>query len=119
MNIKTTHSNSRKFQLTLAMIGGCLLGAAMSQTAAAAPLDDVPAVVVKYDAVSLNTEPGVRALYRRLEAAARSVCPAESNRDLTSATLAKECREAAVDRAVRQINSPRLAEMRVAGAKRG
>ena len=119
MNIKTTHRNSRKFQLTLGMIGGCLLGAAMTQTAAAAPTEGVPAVVVKYAAVSLTTEPGVRTLYRRLEAAARSVCPAESNRDLTSSTLAKQCREAAVDRAVRQINNPRLAEMRVVSAKRG
>ena len=119
MHIKTTHSSARKFQLTLGMIGGCLLGAVMTQEAAAAPAESVPAVVVKYDAMSLTTEPGVRALYRRLEAAARSVCPAESNRDLISTTVARQCREAAVDRAVRQINNPRLAEMRVVGAKRG
>jgi len=119
MNIKTTYCNARKFQLTLGMIGGCLFGAAMTHAAAAAQTEDVPAVVVKYDAVSLTTEPGVRALYRRLEAAARSVCPAESNRDLTSTTLARQCREAAVDRAVRQIKNPRLAEMRAVSAKRG
>ena len=119
MNTTTTHSNSRKFQLTLGMIGGCLLAAAMTQTAAAAPTDGERSVVVKYDAASLTTEPGVQALYRRLQAAARSVCPAESNRDLASATVARQCREAAVDRAVRQIGNPRLAEMRVVGAKRG
>ena len=119
MNIKTTHSNSRKPQLTLGMIGACLVAAAITQTAAAAPTDGVPAIVVQYDALSLINESGVRALYRRLEAAARSVCPTESSRDLTSVTVATQCREAAVDRAVRQIGNPRLAEMRVVGAKRG
>jgi UrcA family protein len=119
MNIKTTRNNARKIQLTLGMIGGCLFSAAMSQTAAAAQPESVPTVVVKYNAVSLTTEPGVRALYRRLEAAARSVCPADSNRDLTSTTVAKQCRETAVDRAVQQINNVHLAEMRAVAAKRG
>ena len=81
--------------------------------------DDVPTIVVKYDALSLGTEPGVRALYRRLEYAAHRVCDVQSNRDLTSTTAAKVCREAALDRAVRQINNSRLAEIRMVGAKRG
>lgn len=119
MSIETSYSNARKFQLTLGMIGGCLIGSLIGQTAAAAPLDDAPAIVVKYDALSLSTEPGIRALYRRLEAAAHRVCDVESSRDLTSTTVAKNCREAALDRAVRQINNPRLAEIRMVGAKRG
>jgi UrcA family protein len=82
-------------------------------------LDDVPTVVVKYDTMSLSTEPGIRALYLRLESAASRVCDVESNRDLTSATVAKNCREAALDRAVRQINNPRLAEIRMGNSKRG
>jgi UrcA family protein len=119
MNIKTTYSNARKFQLVLGMIGGCLIGSMIGRTAAADPLDDVPTVVVKYDTMSLSTEPGIRALYLRLESAASRVCDVESNRDLTSTTVAKNCREAALDRAVRQINNPRLAEIRMGNSKRG
>jgi UrcA family protein len=93
--------------------------AAMTQRAAATQIDDVPAVVVKYDARSLTTEPGIRALYRRLESAARQVCPAAANQDLDRSTAAKACSEAALDRAIRQINHPRLVELQVARTKHG
>jgi UrcA family protein len=119
MNTKTARSTGRIFQLTLGMIGGCLLGATMIGTAAATPVDDAPSIVVKYDARSLATEPGIRELYRRLESAARRVCPTESSRDLAGGTVAKQCRETAVARAIRQINDPRLAEMQVHRKKRG
>jgi UrcA family protein len=119
MNSKPTLTMARTFQLTLAMIGGTLLSTTLPQTAAATPVDDVPAIVVNYDAGSLATEPGLRALYRRLESAAIRVCPAESNRDLAGSTIAKACRDAAVDRAIRQINNPRLAELNMTRAKHG
>jgi UrcA family protein len=119
MSIESRCGNMRKFQWALGMIGGCLLGSLFGQAATASPQDDVPTILVKYDALSLTTEPGIRALYRRLESAAHRVCDVESNRDLTSATVARDCRKAALDRALRQINNPRLVEIRMAGAKRG
>jgi UrcA family protein len=119
MNSKSTLSTTRTFQLTLAMMGASLLSMTLLQAAAATPIDDVPAIVVKYDARSLDTEPGLRALYRRLESAAIRVCPAESNRDLAGSTIAKACRDAAVDRAIRQINNPRLAELKMTRTKHG
>jgi len=73
---------------------------------------DVPTVSVKYSDLNLATEHGSRVLYNRLETAAQRVCPRvgyvtelRRNRD------ARDCITASVERAAKQIQSPKFAEV--------
>ena len=104
-----------------AKFGLLLLGSlAGIMAAGAAKLDsDVPTVVVKYSQDSLATDEGVTALYRRITAAARQVCPTEPTRDLKMQSLIYECRNQAVARAIRQIDNSRLAALHAVHSKNG
>jgi UrcA family protein len=97
------------------IVGAFVAGAA----SAAAPGDDVPTLVVRYQQDSLATEGGAQALYHRLEKAAEQVCPAylTGSRFLSSTVL--KCRQQSIARAVQQINNPRLAAIYSTNAKRG
>ena len=99
---------------------GSLAGIMAAGAAGAAKLDsDVPTVVVKYSQESLATDEGVNALYRRITAAARQVCPVEPTRDLKMQSLIYECRNQAVARAIRQIDNSHLAALHAAHSKNG
>jgi UrcA family protein len=113
MNSPTsTHVVVSRPKVTLLMILCGMAGAtAVGAASAAIPDDEVPQIVVKYDAASLSDDSGARALYYRIVKAAEQVCPAGYERDLHRAQLAIECRRQAIARAVHQINSPRLAEV--------
>jgi len=78
-------------------------------SAHAAPAADAPSVKVKYSDLNLSTEQGSQALYARLEAAARAVCTPGSIRDLHAVAAASACRTQAIEKAVRDVNSPQLA----------
>jgi UrcA family protein len=104
--------------LAAGIIAGSLFGALSATPVSAAP-DDVPTLIVKYNAQSLDTGDGARALYHRLEFAARQVCPEPSTRDLDRLTAVQHCRAEAIARAVRQINSPMLAQVVAGGAMGG
>jgi UrcA family protein len=110
METITTRGRSLN-KVVFGMIAGCLLGALSVGTASAATADDVPSIVVKYDPSTLASEAGARALYQRLERVARHVCPEASGRDLKTFEAARSCERQAVARAVRDINSQRLAEV--------
>jgi UrcA family protein len=69
----------------------------------------VPTVTLTYRTTDLATERGVQILYRRIEQAARQVCPEYDPLDLRGASLSRVCRERAIADAVRQIGNPRLA----------
>jgi UrcA family protein len=88
-----------------------LTGAAFAADAPPAAGADVPTVVVRYDAASLETERGTREVYRRIVSAARAVCPDENTRDLGTLNAARECQKAAIARAVSRIHHPHLAEV--------
>jgi UrcA family protein len=81
--------------------------------ASAAPVqapDAAPRVVVRYDDLNLATHEGTLALYHRIIAAARSVCPREdASRELTIVALARKCQASAIDRAVHEVHSSQLA----------
>jgi UrcA family protein len=81
--------------------------------ASAAPAPDAdatPSVVVRYDDLNLTTRQGTLALYQRIVAAARNVCPREEGtRELTNVAVARRCQASAIDRAVNQVPSPQLA----------
>ena len=82
------------------------LGAVGSAHAATA---GSPAITVRYSDLNLSTEQGSLALYGRIVAAAREVCIVEGISDLTAVVAAKRCREQAIARAVRDVDSPMLA----------
>ncbi len=96
-------------------VGGFAAGAA---NAAGAP-DEAPSVTVQYDPRTLDTDRGADALYRRIANAAADVCPAASPRELARYAVTERCRRQAIARAVRQIDSQRLAEVLAARATRG
>jgi UrcA family protein len=94
--------------VAIAVIGGI----PMSHAAEVADSSDVPAISVKYSDLNLATEAGSRVLYRRLETAARHVCPQIGYvTELRQNREARQCITAAVERAAKQIQSPQFAEV--------
>lgn len=83
----------------LSALSGCALPA----------VAQVPTVTLTYRTGDLATERGVRVLYRRIEQAARQVCPEYDPLDLHRASLSRVCEARAIADAVRQIGNPRLA----------
>jgi UrcA family protein len=107
-------------KVTVMMILCGIVGAgAMGAVSAATTDDDVPALTVRYNPETLATDSGARTLYRRLVSAAEAVCPATSAGRPFVSEVVKQCRDAAVARAVHQINSPRLAAVYETRVKRG
>lgn len=73
--------------------------------------DDVRMKSIRYDDLDLNKPAGARALYRRIQAAAGTVCDlSTSNLRLLSEQQA--CIERAIDEAVRNVNAPALTRLR-------
>ena len=70
----------------------------------------VPAIAVKYGDLDLRTERGARILFTRLQLAAEQVCPAAADSLSLSRVEARSvCMRDAIERAVQQVGSPRLA----------
>jgi UrcA family protein len=91
-------------------IAAATLIAVATLAGAAANADDaVPSQAVKFGDLNLNSEQGAATLYKRIVAAARNVCPSdESDRQLRPISVGQSCTDAAVARAVRQVNNNTL-----------
>jgi UrcA family protein len=99
-------------RLTSFVFAGALTALATATTSFAAPATKDPASVsVRYDDLDLSTSTGANALYRRITLAARRVCPDPYSRDLGIALASQRCLAAAVGTAVRELNSPQLAQV--------
>jgi len=99
---------------------GSLAGIMAAGGASAAGLDsDVPSIVVKYSAQSLATDDGVYALYRRITAAAKQVCPDPGTHNWNLKAAVDQCRNDAIAGAIRQIDNSRLAALHAAHSKNG
>ena len=98
---------------------GSLTGVIAAGAACAGSDNDVPRVVVKFNEASLATEAGVADLYHRITVAARQVCPTAQIGDFLSQRVAKGCQDAAVSRAIQQIDNSRLATLYAARSKNG
>jgi len=73
---------------------------------------DIPSVTVQYDDLNLGSVEGSRVLYRRLEAAATQVCPKVGYvTELRQNEDARRCIKASIERAAKEIKSPRFAEV--------
>jgi UrcA family protein len=103
----------RRTSLAFAALSACLLAGAAGVAQAAAPGDAVPSITVAYGDLNLATAQGTDALYARIVAAARQVCGAGNVdiRDLGALTAVRTCETQAIGRAVREVNSPRLAAL--------
>ena len=106
-----TSATSRTRQL---LRGSVALGATLTVAAATAAYatpaaDAAPSVRVSYHDLNLATEKGTLALYTRIESAAHKVCQVGDIRNLAEVVAASACRARAIERAVRDVNSPRLA----------
>jgi UrcA family protein len=74
--------------------------------------DETRTVTVKYADLNLATDDGSRELYNRLVGAARQVCPqADTLLALNQHLQAQRCVNEAVDRAVKDVKNPKLAEV--------
>jgi UrcA family protein len=76
--------------------------------AAANAEDAVPSQAVKYGDLNLSSAQGAATLYKRIEAAARGVCPPANGRQIDQIASQKSCYDQAIARAVRQVNSSTL-----------
>jgi UrcA family protein len=98
---------------TLATLGA--LGAFMTAATLAAPsvasAARAPQMTVYYNQLDLSTDPGTRALYRRIVNAAETVCPSENSLILSEVAASKTCQQEAIARAVARIGSARLAAL--------
>jgi UrcA family protein len=103
----------------VAMLVGCLLAGSLGVTQAATPAGEVPKIVVSYSDLDLSTTAGARTLYRRISFAAQQVCPFQDEVELSRRAKNHACREEAIERAVRSVNSAQLAAVRTEHVKRG
>ena len=107
-----TTPRGRIARIVAAAIVATTFGVQASHAQVAADDIDVPSVIVKYDDLNLGTEEGSRALYNRLEFAAQRVCPRVGYvTELKRNEDARRCITASVERAAKQIKSPKFAEV--------
>ena len=118
MTAATVNSN-RTTLGRVAVLAACLLGGSLGVAQAAAPATEFPQVAVSYSDLDLTTSEGTRELYRRIASAAREVCPYPNARSLDELAVNHSCRETAIAKAVRAINSPALVALRAEHVKRG
>ncbi|HEU4627520.1 MAG TPA: UrcA family protein [Steroidobacteraceae bacterium] len=84
------------------------LAALMLATAVAVPAHATDAVVVRYDDLNLATPAGNAVLYRRIEQAAKVVCPEYPAGDVRRIRISRPCYQEAVAHAVASIHKPSL-----------
>jgi UrcA family protein len=96
-----------------------VMSAAATLTQAGTPApDDVPTVRVHYQDLDLSTEHGAVTLYKRIEGAAKEVCPPTNTMSVHAMRLAQQCVASAIERAVADVNSPQLARLSALRAHR-
>jgi UrcA family protein len=106
-------------KITLAMLMcGIGAGTAAGVAGAATPDLDVPAIAVKYDPATLDTDSGARQLYARIANAAVQVCPNYDNPHWVTHQV-EMCRARAIENAVTKVHNPRLAAVYLSASKHG
>jgi UrcA family protein len=117
MNSTSLRTHGNRSALFTALTACIAIGACAA--AAHAAEASAPSVTVSYQDLNLATDSGSSALYARLEKAAAKVCVVADIRDLAAVAARSSCEQAAIARAVRAVNSPRLAALFNARAKQG
>jgi UrcA family protein len=91
-----------------AAIVGLVLGGGMAMPLAAAAAENGQ-VVVRFGDLNLATTAGAEALYTRIEAAARQVCPQADPVEMERHEVAMRCVQTVMAQAVSRIGNPQLA----------
>jgi len=94
------------YRLTIAL--SILALGLSSQHTYAAPPQDVHFVEVHFSDLDLTRSEGAAALYKRLDAAAKSVCASLDARDVASQLRFKKCVQTGISSAVVKIDRPAL-----------
>jgi UrcA family protein len=119
-SFKPRSSRLPRTAAALAVLTACLTAGAAGVAVAGSSAGNIPAVTVTYGDLNLDSAQGSAALYARIAAAARTVCATpEDIRDLGALATARTCERQAVARAVRLVNSPRLAAVYDAHLRHG
>jgi UrcA family protein len=87
---------------------GFLAGPLNAGAYAISSLEPPPARVVRYGDLDLSRQPAAAVLYTRIKSAAREVCQPLDTWTLGLLREESDCREAAIGRAVTDVNSPEL-----------
>jgi len=114
-------SSSSRARITLALLAGLLAVSVVSVSHAGMapqPDSDAPRLTVDFKDLDLSSEKDALTLYRRIETAARQVCPQPSKYSMRVTELARKCVAAAISRAVTEVNSPQLARLNAVRNKR-
>lgn len=114
-----TNLSRQSQRAALVTLTACLLVGTCGAVQANTSATDATSATVSYRDLDLATDQGSRALYERINAAARRVCAVEDIRDLTAVASARECQQAAVSRAVHEVHNARLAVLDAKAATRG
>ena len=91
----------------------CTLGtAALCAASASVQAEDVPSKTVKFADLNITSQAGAKVLYGRIRAAARDVCRVSTVGDPIMRPAVSACIEKAIDKAVKDVNSPVLTSLR-------
>jgi UrcA family protein len=102
---------SRFSTICLSALTAGLLAATASAGAVYGSSDQPPSVNVRYDDLNLATAGGRTKLYRRLKRASEQVCPQADLADIERFTRVQACQVAALQRALRAIGGPLVAQL--------
>lgn len=108
---------TRPVALAAALIG--LTAAVPANAGEKAKSNQVPQVVVSYADLNIDRDDGALVLYRRIAAAARTVCPDYGTRNLGTQQVVRACRDESMARAISQVGSVRLAAIYAARQRVG
>jgi UrcA family protein len=112
MSPKTRSTAPRVCRFSMAAVAASITFAIASNTAYAVGSEySPPAVIVTYSDLNLANGAGVKTLYRRLSAAAATVCRHFNRRDTAQRTKWQQCHEGALRAAVLDVNVPGLLAM--------
>jgi UrcA family protein len=118
--VTTDRSLASRPKLTVMMLVCGIVGAAcIGAVSAATPDEDVPHIALHYNPQSLDTDRGAQILYHRIVHAADEVCPQDPTSPHLVPAAVRQCREAAVARAVYAVHSPKLVAAYTASSKHG
>jgi UrcA family protein len=115
-------ASGSRARITLALLAGLLAVSVVSVSRAgmAPPTSDsdAPRLTVDFKDLDLNSEKDALTLYRRIQTAARQVCPQPTKYSMRVTELSRKCVAAAISRAVNEVNSPQLARLNASRNKR-
>jgi UrcA family protein len=95
------------------LAAGLITAAAANAHTITVNADGVPSVKVSYADLNLQSDQGNKELYGRIAAAARTVCGSDltDSRDLNSLAYERKCESTAIEHAVENVHSTKLAAL--------